>query len=203
MKKTLSLFLFTLASLAEAGAVEDLRSFTRDLRTYSGDFQQQLVNDSGKVTKTLSGGFALAKGGKFRWSIEKPYTQLMVSDGQRALNYDADLKQVTSRKLDSALQSTPLALLNGTSEFEANFTLAALPDSKGLAWVSATAKKTDSPVSDLQLGFEAGNLKALSWVDHFGQKSLVTFSQTSKNSTIAESMFRFSAPIGTEIIHSD
>ncbi|MEN9560718.1 MAG: outer rane lipoprotein carrier protein, partial [Pseudomonadota bacterium] len=171
-----------------------------DLRTFSGDFTQQLTSATGRAGKTLAGQFVLAKGGKFRWQVEKPYEQLLLADGKQLLIYDADLKQLSKRSMDSALSATPLALLLGQSEVENQFHLSPLPDRDGLAWLAAEPKTADAAVSQLQFGFAQGVLMAMSWSDNFGQKSLLKLSNTSKNSTLAEGVFRFTPPPGTDIV---
>ena len=69
---------------------------------------------NGRVVQQASGEFAIARPGKFRWSVDKPYQQLLVGDGERVWIYDPDLNQVVKRRNDQALGSTPAALLAGT-----------------------------------------------------------------------------------------
>ncbi len=56
-------------------------------------------------------------------NISKPYEQLIVGDGKKFWMYDIDLNQVTVKKLDAALGSSPAALLSGNNEIERGFVL--------------------------------------------------------------------------------
>jgi outer membrane lipoprotein carrier protein len=49
---------------------------------------------------------------------------LLVGDGEKVWIYDPDLRQVTVKKVDAAIGSTPAALLVGGDALEKNFTLA-------------------------------------------------------------------------------
>ena len=49
------------------------------------------------MPQVSSGTFAFARPGKFRWSYDKPYEQLLVGDGDKLWIYDPDLNQVVGR----------------------------------------------------------------------------------------------------------
>ena len=78
-----------------------------------------------RTTQATSGTFAFQRPGKFRWTYEKPFDQLIVGDGAKVWVFDRDLNQVIVRKLDAALGATPAALLAGDNALEKNFTLVA------------------------------------------------------------------------------
>ncbi len=44
-----------------------------------------------------TGTFEFARPGKFIWTYEKPYEQLLQADGEKLYIYDKDLNQVTVR----------------------------------------------------------------------------------------------------------
>src|SRR4029079_16014359 len=90
-----------------------------------GSFRQNVVNKDRRTTQATSGTFAFQRPGKFRWTYEKPFDQLIVGDGEKVWVFDRDLKQVIVRKLDAALGATPAALLAGDNALEKNFTLVA------------------------------------------------------------------------------
>jgi DNA-binding transcriptional LysR family regulator len=52
-----------------------------------------VIAKSGRKPQQSAGIFALQRPGKFRWSYEKPYKQLLVSDGNKLWSYDPDLNQ--------------------------------------------------------------------------------------------------------------
>ena len=72
--------------------------------------------DAAARRRRRRGTFAFARPGKFRWTYDKPFEQLIVGDGARVWIYDKDLNQVIVRKLDAALGATPAALLAGDND---------------------------------------------------------------------------------------
>jgi len=185
---------------ASAGALEDFRAFSRDTKAASGDFTQVVVDRTGKVLRQSSGTFSLARPGKFRWTYAKPYSQLLVGDGQKVWVYDQDLNQVTVRTMDKALSATPAALLSGSGEFEKIFTLQELPAAEGLTWVGARPKDADSGLESARLGFNAGVLSKLEFVDNFGQTTTITVSKLEKNPQLPADAFKFVPPKGADVI---
>ncbi|MFX4324706.1 outer-membrane lipoprotein carrier protein LolA, partial [Acinetobacter baumannii] len=73
--------------------------------------------------QNASGTMAFSRPGKFRWTYDRPYYQLLVGDGEKLWVHDRDLNQVTVKTLGDALASTPAALLAGRNELEKNFDL--------------------------------------------------------------------------------
>ncbi|MCK7498209.1 MAG: outer-membrane lipoprotein carrier protein LolA [Comamonadaceae bacterium] len=77
--------------------------------------------------------------GKFRWTYDKPYYQLIVGDGEKLWVYDKDLNQVTVKKLGQALGATSRrAARRATTTWERNFVLKDAGRSEGLDMVEAT-----------------------------------------------------------------
>ena len=99
--------------LAQAAAIDKLHRFLDSMKTLRADFAQIVVAKNGKKSQQSTGVMSFSRPGKFRWQIEKPYSQLLVGDGQKVWIYDQDLRQVTVKKVDAALGSTPAALLVG------------------------------------------------------------------------------------------
>src|SRR3546814_8912817 len=55
--------------------------------------------------------------------VQKPYAQLIVSDGRYAYQYDPDLAQVTRRSARDSIGASPAALLFGSGSLEQAFNL--------------------------------------------------------------------------------
>ena len=144
MKRSLRLGLALAAALAvpwasAADAVETLRSFVRDVKSGHAEFTQTVTSPDGVKKKSSSGSFDFARPNRFRFAYAKPFEQTIVGDGEKVWIYDADLNQVSSRKLGQALGATPAALLAGGS-LERDFDLANLPAKDGLEWAEAKPK---------------------------------------------------------------
>src|SRR5919206_5099027 len=115
MKHLLLASLLTAASLsARADAVDTLKDFVAQVKTGHAAFTQTVTSPDGAKKKNSSGTFDFARPNRFRFAYAKPFEQLIVADGQKVWVYDADLNQVTARKLTQALGATPAALLAGS-----------------------------------------------------------------------------------------
>src|SRR4029079_408183 len=162
-------------------------------------FAQVVTSPDGAKKKTSSGTFEFARPNRFRFAYVKPFQQLIVADGQKVWIHDADLNQVSARKLTNALGATPAALLAGGS-LEKDFDLADLPARDGLEWAQATPKAKDGAFQTVRIGFRGKDLAAIEIVDSFGQRSLLTFSGFAANVPMPEDAFRFSPPPGADVI---
>jgi len=184
---------------AHADAVATLRDFVRDVKSGRATFTQTVTSPDGAKTKTSRGTFDFARPDRFRFQYAKPFEQLIVADGTRVWIYDADLNQVSTRKLANALGATPAALLAGGS-LDADFDLAAQPPHDGLEWVKATPKAKDSPFQSVAIGFRGRDLAVVEIVDAFGQRSRLEFAQFAPNAVVSPDEFRFVPPRGADVI---
>jgi len=198
--------LFCLAALllisqgVHAGAIDKLHQFLESTKTLRAGFTQIVVAKNGARPQQSSGVMIFSRPGKFRWQIEKPYAQLLVGDGAKVWIYDPDLRQVTVKKVDAAIGSTPAALLVGGDALEKNFTLAEAGTREGLDWVEAIPKSPDSGFEKLQLGFEGSELKGMQLQDNFGQTTKIELRTSEHNPSIAATQFRFTPPAGVDVI---
>ena len=186
-------------ALAHADAVDTLKEFVRDVKSGRSTFTQTVTAPDGIKKKSSSGSFEFARPNRFRFAYTKPFEQLIVADGQKVWIYDADLNQVSARKLSNALGATPAALLAGGS-LEKDFDLSALPSKDGLDWVKATPKAKDGAFQAVQIGFRGKDLAAVEIVDSFGQRSLLQFAQLVANVPLAAERFVFTVPPGADVI---
>ena len=189
-----------MATAAGAATLERLRTFVRDTQTARAQFTQTVTDKSGRVTQTANGEFLLQRPGKFRWSVEKPYKQLLVGDGQRVWIFDEDLNQVIVRRLGDALGATPAALLSGNQDVERAFAWKDQPMADGLDWLSATPLTKETTFTEIRLGFDFKGLSALELYDAFGQKSVVRFTTFERNPKLAPDLFAFTPPKGADVI---
>ncbi len=129
---------------AHASGIERLNQFMTGTLAATGQFEQRIYNRERKLVQESRGSLAFARPGKFRWTYSKPYAQLIVGDGTRVWVYDEDLNQVTVRKLDQALGSTPAALLAGATDALHAFELRDQGTKDGLEWVEAVPREKDA-----------------------------------------------------------
>jgi outer membrane lipoprotein carrier protein len=197
---TLALVTGLLVHTASASGLDQLHAFLEGTQTAQGSFKQAVVNKDRRTTQSTSGTFAFARPGKFRWTYEKPFDQLIVGDGEKVWIYDRDLNQVIVRKLDAALGSTPAALLAGDNALEKNFTLVAGGESNGLEFVDARPKAAESQFSRIRLGFVDDLPRRMELTDAFGQTTELTFADLKRNPKLAPDLFRFAPPQGADVV---
>ena len=149
------------------------------------------------------GSFALQRPGKFRWSYAKPHPQVIVGDGDRVWIHDPDLNQVTVRKLARAIGSTPAALLAGAAEIEKAFELSEAGAREGLEWLEAKPREKEAGFERIRLGLSAEGVEAMELVDHFGQTTLLRFTNVIRNPRIDTNTFRFTPPKGADVLGQD
>jgi outer membrane lipoprotein carrier protein len=201
VKRSLVLLFCVSSSIAEAGAINSLKSFIQNARTVRAEFSQTVLDKNGRVVQKGSGVMQFERPGKFRWVYEKPYEQLIVGDGTRIWFYDNDLNQVTVRKLDAAIGSSPAALLAGSDNIETEFDLEEIGLQGDTEWLEARPKAKESTFEWVRLGFtRAGALKAMELHDHFGQTTVLAFAGLEQNSRLAPELFKFNPPPGADVI---
>ncbi len=203
--RSIGAFVFAFAALAciaDAGAatLDRLRAFVKDTQTARTQFTQTVIGRDGRPGASAAGEFLLERPGKFRWTVTRPYKQLIVGDGERVWIYDEDLNQVIVRRIGDALGATPAALLSGNQDVERAFTWKDLPQTDGLDWLSATPVSRESTFTEIRLGFDAHGLAALELVDAFGQRSLVRFSGFERNPKLPAGSFTFAPPKGADVV---
>jgi len=195
----LSIAALAASHAARADAVDSLKAFVRDIKTGRATFTQTVTSPDGVKKKNSSGSFEFQRPNQFRFAYTKPFEQVIVADGQKVWLYDADLNQVTVRKLTQALGATPAALLAGGA-LEKDFVLSALPARDGLEWAQALPKAKDGAFESVRVGFRAGQLAAVEITDSFGQRSLLQFGALQGNATLGADAFRFTPPAGADVI---
>jgi len=188
------------AQAADAGAIDKLHQFLESTRTVRADFTQTVIARNGRQAQTSSGVMMFSRPGKFRWQIEKPYSQLLLGDGEKVWIHDPDLRQVTVRKAGTALGGTPASLLAGDAQIEKSFSLREAGERDGLEWIEAIPRVQDSGFEKVRLGFAGNDLRAMELFDSLGQITSLAFSHLERNPRLAPSLFRFTTPANTDVI---
>ena len=185
---------------APASGLGQLKTFLDGTKTSKGEFTQKVASKTRPAAQNSTGTFAFARPGKFRWTYDKPFEQLIVGDGARVWVYDRDLNQVIVRKLDLALGATPAALLAGDNTLEKNFTLAEGAAADGLEYVDATPKTAESQFSRVRIGFRDSLPRAMELTDAFGQITTLAFTTIERNPALGADLFRFDVPKGADVV---
>jgi len=196
---------FLAATFAHASALEQFKAFVSSTKSAKGEFTQRVVSTNGApVTgakaKQSSGTFVFSRPGQFIWSYQKPYEQVLQSDGVELFVYDKDLNQVTKKKLGNALGSSPAAILFGSNDLEKNFTLKEDGSKDGLEWLVATPKEKETTFDHIRIGLSNGAPEAMDLIDSFGQTSSLAFTKFERNPQIAADQFKFVVPKGADVL---
>ena len=200
MRALLLAALLLSSGAAVASGVDALHSFIAATASAQGEFVQKVYDRKHKLTQESSGTLAFLRPGRFRWTYAKPYAQLIVGDGARVWVYDEDLNQVTVRRLDRALGSTPAALLAGSKEIERAFTLSDRGEKGGLEWVEAQPREKESNFETIRMGFGFSGVEIMELADSFGQTTVLKFTALRRNPKLDASLFKFVPPKGADVI---
>jgi outer membrane lipoprotein carrier protein len=199
MRKFILALLGLLPLTASASGLDQLNTFLETTRTATGVFVQSVASRSGHKPQQSAGTFALERPGKFRWSYDKPYRQLLVSDGEKLWAYDPDLNQVTVRKLGKALGASPAALLTG-GDLGRNFTLKDAGAAEGIEMVDATPKTSDGSFERVRIGLRDNLPRVMEIRDNFGQVTTLIFAEFHANTPQAKDQFKFTPPKGADVV---
>lgn len=194
----LSLCLMSQA-MADESSIQKLRAFLARSSTLQADFKQVVINEKGIALQKAEGVFYLQRPGKFRWDYASPYHQQIISNGGKVWFYDVDLEQVTVKKLNAAIGSTPALLLSGDIPLEKNFTIEGQGENEGLYWIKLLPKEEESGFKYVLLGLEGDTLSGMQLSDHFGQLTRIYFSKFKTGSKLDASLFEFKAPSGVDV----
>jgi len=198
---SLLIFLASMAMSAQADALNKLNEFVAATHSAQSNFTQTVLDKSGKRLQLASGTMQFVRPGKFRWVYQKPYEQIIVGDGVKFWMYDVDLNQVTVKKLDAVLGSSPAALLSGNNQLDRDFSLQDAGEKDQLAWLQATPKNAESSFQTIRMGFNAqSDLVVMELRDAFGHNTVLKFSNIQRNPALAPSLFKFVPPKGADVL---
>ncbi|WP_168014855.1 outer membrane lipoprotein chaperone LolA [Halomonas salinarum] len=188
-----------LTALADAGA-ERLTQLLEPINTYQADFEQQILDGSGQRLQQASGRMWLSRPGRFRWEVESPYRQEVVSDGDDVYLHDPDLEQVTVQPLDTRVTHTPALLLSGSvDELTANYDVERRQQGTAETF-TLDPRSPDTLFEELQLTFYSEELGMLQMTDSTGQRTAIDFGNVEQNANIDEARFNFQIPDGVDVI---
>jgi outer membrane lipoprotein carrier protein len=189
-----------LSANAAGSSLDRFSQFLSTTLTAKGNFDQKIVDRNGRLVQESKGTLAFSRPGRFRWTYVKPYAQLIVGDGTRVWVYDEDLQQVTVRRVDQALTSTPAALLAGNNEVMRAFRISDQGDRDGLEWLEAVPRDKEGGFEKMRIGFGFVGPEVMELFDSFGQITVLRFTTFQRNPKLDAMLFRFSPPSGADVV---
>ncbi len=203
VKKTLAAAAIGLAMPLSALASEGAERLTRilePLETYEASFEQQILDASGDRLQEARGRMWLSRPGKFRWEVDAPYQQLVVSDGEEVVLYDPDLEQATVQALDQRVTHTPALLLSGSAdELTGSYDVTRHQQGSAERFI-LVPRDADTLFEELEMTFRGERLTGLEMLDSTGQRTAIEFDEVRMNPTIDDARFAFEIPEGTDVI---
>jgi outer membrane lipoprotein carrier protein len=175
---------------AIAGGADLMKDYLSGLRTLSSKFEQITLSADGGRMMESTGTFYLKRPGKFRWEYSAPDAQVIVADGDRVWLHDLELDQVSHKGQDSALSGTPAQLLANEEPIEKHFEVAPWDAGDERQWVELTPRANDTQVVKIRIGFIGDRLDTLLMEDSFGQLTRFSFTDTKRNPSLNDSLFR-------------
>ena len=98
------------------------------------------------------------------------------------------------------LGSTPAALLAGAADVERAFELSDAGTREGLEWVEAKPREREAGFERIRLGLGTVGVQAMELTDHFGQTTLLRFTNIARNPRVDPDAFRFIPPKGADVL---
>ncbi len=189
---------FISVSFAKSGQ-DSLQSHLQNYKHLSGQFTQIISSEQSNHTQSSSGEFWIKKPSQFRWHYSTPYIQKIISNGEKLWVYDEDLEQVTIKNAAESIDSSPLAIILGSTSLEQLFNISQLADKGDLQWLQLTPKTDSSGFEFINVGFNNGLLSRMVFQDNFGQTTRLLFTGVSVYTPIDSDKFEFEAPEGTDV----
>lgn len=194
--------LAAVAFSASADAAKDLEQRLERAKTLSAKFQQVVTDELGSVVDETSGLFELERPFKFRWIVQQPYEQEIISDGLDLWQFDKDIEQVNVSTLAATLDNSPAALLSKSNvDMAKNYLVTALKGEKDNVFIYQLKPKSEEALFEMMLmEFQDDALTALKVVDSLGQTTFVEFKESQVNQDFNKGHFDFSVPKGIDLI---
>lgn len=199
-------------SVSGVSAVEDAEALAlapespsaelqRYLARYPGlaaGFVQITYDKSREIIQEVEGSLWVSTPDRFRIESGVPASQVLVSDGSRFWNYDADLEQVIISELD--VSRIPILLLARHEEdIGVSYRVDSFSDESSHVFV-LSPKSADSLFISLNLEFVDEKPVALLVRDNIGQTTHIVFESVESLANADDEIFSFTPPSGIDVI---
>jgi len=179
----------------------DLQTLLSEMESYSATFTQTIMGGRNEVLQTSDGYVRISTPSRFKWVVNDPYPQTLVTVGDKLYLYDPDLEQLAIEPLEAAIAGTPaLILTGGVKDLNSMFEISEFYDGENRAY-SLFPRAEDALFAQIRLRFDkTERLSHLEIEDHLGQLTQVAFSDVAQNKVVDAREFAFDVPEGTEVV---
>ena len=193
----LYILLLVTPTISSAKTLGEYLGHVNSLRAH---FDQYVFNQTTQESDVSKGMISVLSPDRFRLIYTKPYKQEYVADGKLLWSYDEDLEQVTVRKQEGLLSTSPAIVLGNPANLDKVYVVKAQGIIDNIDWFYMTPKNADSQFDHIRLGFTGGNLYVMELFDSFGQRTQLRFRELQYNPKITQADFKFTPPQGVDVI---
>jgi len=182
-----------------ADAEHRLNAALKNLDNVTADFKQTLLDEDKKVIQNSRGTLAIQRPGKFAWIYKDPFEQQIIADGKELWIYDIELDQVTVKPMDSGLASAPIMILMKQNDVGEEFIVSEVGQREYLYWIELKPVAKDLEYSQIYIGLEEGEIRAMELRDNFGQSTQIVFENLRVGVVHDPATFIFTPPEGVDV----
>ncbi|WP_052469945.1 outer membrane lipoprotein chaperone LolA [Thiolapillus brandeum] len=182
------------------GARAHLDRFLDGLETLRAEFAQEVIDTETNQVSHSTGVFYLSRPNRFRWVYEGEYPRYIIADGKTIWLVEEDLQQVSQRSQKAVLEGTPAGLFAKKLDLDKEFEVKDVGQRMGLSWLRLRPRSEDSQFEQILLAFEGDKLSRMEMADRLGQVTRFDFFKMQRNLPLQDSLFRFVAPPGYDIL---
>lgn len=185
----------------EASPVDSLSAQLQNMTSLTANFSQTIKDESGNVLQTAKGELTVKRPRQFYWRTTYPYEHLVVTDGTILWLYDIDLEQITRQAFNADLDKAPALLLSGEVEEISQQYTVTVNDGGGV--YELIPNDPEALFRALTLEFKNDLLHTMSFLDGFGQNTMIEFNNVILNPAVENDVFKFVPPNGIDVIFDD
>jgi len=194
----IALLMFATQALA-SDAGERLNAALKNMDNLTTEFKQTLLDEDKKVVQQSRGTLALQRPGKFAWIYSEPFEQRIIADGSELWIYDVELDQVTVKPMDQGLSNAPIMILMKQTDINEQFEVNEVGQRKFLYWVELLPHADDLEYTQIYIGIEDGQVRAMELQDQFGQSTQIVFDNLRVGVVHNPAVFKFEPPPGVDV----
>jgi len=197
----------------QAGPPDDLEEEISNIQaTYDGiqdlsaRFHQISSLRSSKGKDESNGLLFMKKPGRMRWEYKKPEARLIVSDGKTLYLYTPADRQVMVQEATQAFNSPAVNLLSGMGKLREDFRIrwgkTEEKDRRGNLLLDLKPIESQGHLEQILLEVhpETHMVERILLRDAFGNTTALSFKKVKINTGLADQLFTFAPPPGTEVI---
>lgn len=172
------------------------------MKTFRAHFTQVLTNTASRETERRSGRVALKKPRLIRWETLEPEKELLVATKDVVWDYfEAEMTAYKYKASDILDSKTMLNFLDGSARLDKDFEVVNAGQEDGLTRLDLTPKEPEPGLVQASIWVDPTSslIQRISMIDFYGNENMVSFSDTSLNPPLDESLFIFTPPSGVDV----